>query len=130
MKWVDPRGVDCRIMRIISVSPGPVALVLSLIYAVFGCVVFFIYAFTDAPFLILPIGFLAPLIDFSFNLHLPRTNSLGFNLLYGGAALLTFALTGAITGGVGTFCFNLIAEKLGGIPARFVKTARDQEIEP
>jgi hypothetical protein len=35
---------------------------------------------------------LAPPIDFTFNLHLPRTNSLGFNLLYAGAALLTFAL--------------------------------------
>jgi hypothetical protein len=116
-------------MRIISVSPGPVALVLSLIYAGLGCVVFFTYAFTEAPFLILPIGFVAPLIDFSFNLHLPRTNSLGFNLLYAGAALLTFALTGAITGGVGTFCFNLIAKQLGGIPVRFVKTTEDQKIE-
>jgi hypothetical protein len=116
-------------MRIVSVSPGPVALVLSIVYAFFGIGSFLFFTFTDVPTLTLPIGFVAPLIYLSFNLHLPRTNSIGFTLLYAVAAPLTFALTGAITGGVGTGCFNLIAKQLGGIPAKFIDTIDDEKLE-
>jgi hypothetical protein len=114
-------------MRIVSVSPGPVALVLSIVYAFFGIGSFFVFAFTDAPNLTLPIGFDASLLHLNINLNLPRTNSIGFTLLYAVAAPLTFALSGAITGGVGTLCFNLIAKQLGGIPAKFIKTIDKEE---
>jgi hypothetical protein len=116
-------------MRRVSVSPGPVALVLSIVYAVFGIGSFLIFTFTDAPFLTLPIGFVATLIDFSINLHLPRTNSLGFIVLYAIAAPLIYALTGAITGGVGTLCFNFIAKQLDGIPAKFIETIDEEKLE-
>jgi hypothetical protein len=112
-------------MRIISVRPGPVALALSLVYTVFGLGVFLIFEFTQESYLSLPFGIVAPLIHFNINLNLPRTTSLGFNLLYGAAALLSYALTGALTGGVGTLCFNFVAGKMGGIPARFVGVEQD-----
>lgn len=116
-------------MRIVSVSPGSVALVLSLVYGVFGIGDFLFFAFTNAQDLTLPIGFVAPLLYLSFNLHLPRTTSIGFNLLYVVAALLAWALTGAITGEVGTLCFNLIAKQLGGIPAKFIETIDEEKLK-
>jgi hypothetical protein len=52
-------------MRIISVRPGPVALVLLLVYMVFGLCVFLIFKFTQEPYLSLPFGIVAPLIHFN-----------------------------------------------------------------
>jgi hypothetical protein len=116
-------------MRIVSVSPGPVALVLSIVYAAFEIGSFAIFTFTDAPSLTLPIGFVAALIDFRINLHLPRRSSFGFIVLYAMAAPLIYALTGAITGGVDTLLFNFIAKQLDGIPAKFIETIDEGKLE-
>jgi ABC-type uncharacterized transport system permease subunit len=111
-----------------SVRSGPVALALSLIYMVFGLGVFLIFEFSERTDLTLPLGFVAPIVDFSFKLHLPRTPSWGLNLLYLAGALVSYTFTGAITGSLSTLCFNFAAQRIGGIPAKLVVIEQDEPV--
>jgi hypothetical protein len=114
-------------MRIIAVRLEPVARVLSIVYAAFGLGAFSLFEFTDTPYLTLPIGVIGPLLHLNLNLNLPRSTSILYIFFSGVAAVLTYALTGWITGAVATLCFNVVAKQLGGIDAKYVSTVNGEK---
>ncbi|HKT90407.1 MAG TPA: hypothetical protein VJQ59_18320 [Candidatus Sulfotelmatobacter sp.] len=114
-------------MRIISVRIAPVAKIFTIAYAVFGLVSFLTFALGGATSLTLPIGIvLPPLFHLNFNLTLTRQHDLVYNVLLCAAAIASFALTGWITGIATALCFNVIAEKTGGIDAKYVSLIPDK----
>lgn len=113
-------------MRIISIRIAPAAKVFAIAYAVFGLVSFLAFAFGGATTLTLPIGIVFPPFHLNFSLTLTRKDDLIYNALLCGAAIASCALTGWITGIAAALCFNLIAEKTGGIDAKYVSVIPDQ----
>jgi hypothetical protein len=113
-------------MRIVSVKVEPVARILAIAYAFFGICAFITYAFGSSDYLTLPVGVLAPLFRLNLNLNLGRAGGLFYNIFLGVAALLSYALTGWITGGVLATFFNVIARRIGGIDAKFVSVANEE----
>jgi hypothetical protein len=107
-------------MRIISVRPAPVARVFALTYAVFGLAAFVVYAVSSAQAFTLPIGIVMSIFHLNMNFQLARSPDLLANAFLFVAAVLSYALTGWITGIAMALCFNFIAEKTGGIDAKFV----------
>jgi hypothetical protein len=104
----------------------PVAKVLAIVYAVFGLGAFVIYAVSSAQFLTLPFGVLAPLFHLNLNLNLARSGGVLYNTFLGVAAVLSYALTGWITGAVSAVLFNVIARQTGGIDAKYVSVTSDE----
>jgi hypothetical protein len=113
-------------MRIISVRVGPIARVLAIAYAVFGLSAFVVYAFGSAGFLTLPFGVLLPLFHLNLNFNLARSGGVLYNVFLCAAAVLSYALTGWITGVVVAVCFNVIAKLTGGIDAKYVSVAKHE----
>src|SRR5438270_13432238 len=107
-------------MRIISVHPGAVALVFALMYAVAGFVTFVVFASSSLPTFLLPIGIVIGVSHLVFNIQLARSPDLLNNAFLCLLAVLCYGLTGCITGAVVALCFNFVAEKTGGIDAKFV----------
>jgi hypothetical protein len=114
-------------MRIISVRVAPVARVLAIAYAVFGLSAFVVYAVGSAEFLTLPFGVMAPLFHLNLNLNLARSGGVLYNIFLCMTAVLSYALTGWITGVVAAVCFNIIAKQTGGIDAKYVSVANDDD---
>jgi hypothetical protein len=112
-------------MRIISVRVAPVARILAIAYAVFGVCAFLVYAFGSGDFLTLPFGVLAPLVHLNLNLNLARSNGVLYNMFLCVSSVLSYGLTGWITGAVAAFFFNVIAKHTGGIDANYVVAVRD-----
>jgi hypothetical protein len=117
-------------MRIISVGPAPVARIFALTYAVCGLVAFIQYAFSSMQTFILPIGILMGVFHLNMNFQLGRSSDLLANAFLCVGAILSYALSGWITGVALTLCFNLIAHKTGGIDAKFVTVAEDASVCP
>ncbi|HKS76163.1 MAG TPA: hypothetical protein VJQ82_23325 [Terriglobales bacterium] len=115
-------------MRIISVRVAPVVRVLAIAYAVFGVVAFLLYAVSSAEALTLPFGLVAPLFHLNVNLSLPRSSGVLYNAFLCIAAILSYSLTGAITGVGAAVCFNVIAKQTGGIDAKYVKVVDATEL--
>jgi len=113
-------------MRIISVRLEPVARIFSAIYGFLGIVCFFQFAFSDAEYLTMPIGIVAPLIYLNFNLKLQRSTNIVWSLFYCIAEIIAYAISGWITGAAAVICFNLVAKWMGGVDARFVSTIDDE----
>jgi hypothetical protein len=109
-------------MRIISVRVAPVARVLAIVYALFGLSAFVVYAASSAESFTLPFGVVAPLFHLNVNFNLPRSGGVLYNVFLCAAAVLSYALTGWITGVVAAVCFNFIAKQTGGIDAKYVVT--------
>ena len=115
-------------MRIIAVRPRPVAIAFSFIYGVAG-----LWAFAEFDRVIeltqltCPIGVLVPFIHFSLNLNISREIVSAEPVLVAIAAVLSYAASGCITGTVFIYVFNFIAGLMGGIDARFVRTAEEDE---
>jgi hypothetical protein len=112
-------------MRIISVRVEPVARVLAIAYAVFGLSAFLTYAVSSAETLTLPFGVLAPLFHLNLNVNLARSNGVLYNIFLCVAGILSYALTGWITGAVAAVCFNVVAKYTGGIDAKYVSVAKE-----
>ncbi|WP_348263432.1 hypothetical protein P8935_02490 [Telmatobacter sp. DSM 110680] len=73
-----------------------------------------------------PIGIIVfPFVHFNLNINIPKSMTASSPVLYAVAAMAAYALSGCITGVAGTLSFNFIAGLMGGIDARFVKTADD-----
>jgi hypothetical protein len=117
-------------MRIIGVRIEPFARVLAITYAVFGFGAFLFFAASNADSLALPFGVLAPLVYLTANFHLPRSSGVFYNIFLCVAAVLSFALSGWITGVVGALCFNAVAKRTGGIDAKYVSTVVIVENSP
>jgi hypothetical protein len=77
-----------------------------------------VYALSTAEFLTLPFGILAPLFHLNLNFNLARSGGVFYNILLCTAAVLSYALTGWITGAFAALCFNIIAKLIGGIDAK------------
>jgi|SRR5215470_7369520 len=110
-------------MRIISVHPGAVALVFAAAYAFGGLVTFVVYAFSSVQTFLLPIGIVMGMFHLVFNINLARSPDLLANAFLCVLAMLCYGLTGCITGAVVALCFNFVAQKMGGIDAKFVSVA-------
>jgi hypothetical protein len=109
-------------MRIIGIRIEPLARVLAIAYAVFGLSAFVFFAITRADYMTLPFGILAPLFHLNVNLNLVRSSSMLYNISLCVAAVLSYALTGWITGVVAALCFNAVAKLTGGIDAKYFST--------
>lgn len=112
-------------MRIVSVHPGAVAFVFALAYAFAGLVSFVAYAFSSLQTLLLPIGIVLGMFHLVFNIHVARSTDLLGNAFLCLSSVLCYAATGWISGAVVAVCFNLIAQKTGGIDAKFVSVKHD-----
>ena len=112
-------------MRIIAVKAQPVAVILTILYATSGFVVWLWYAFTGAPSLKLPLGFLAPMLQLSLYLDVAKSSSILWNLLLCIASVISYAVTGWISGSIMAFLFNLVAKWMGGIDARYIEVSDD-----
>jgi hypothetical protein len=117
-------------MRIVSVRPAPVARVFSLCYAACGLAAFLQYALSDAQTFILPIGILMGVFHLNINIHLSRSTDLLANSFLGIGAILTYALSGWITGIATSLGFNFVAQKTGGIDAKFAAIDEDASVRP
>ena len=53
----------------------PIARVVAAIYAIFGATFWITYCFSKAEYLTLPVGIVAPMVNFSFNFHFHRTSN-------------------------------------------------------
>ncbi len=100
-------------MRILAVRVEPVARVMAIIYAFFGVPAFLVFSFTDAQYLTLPFGIVAPLVHLNFNINLPRSTNPFYNLFCCVAEIIAYAVTGWITGAATALCFNLVARQRG-----------------
>ena len=86
---------------------------------------FFLFLFTGAQVLKLPIGILMPLVVLSVNLSLPRPAGVAGTFFYGITAVVLYAISGWFTGWAVGWIFNLVAKRMGGIDAKFVTTLGD-----
>jgi hypothetical protein len=117
-------------MRIVSVQLAPVARIFAFVYAIFGLASFLQYAFTSARTLVLPVGILMGIFHLNLNFDLSRSSNMIANALMCTGAVLSYALTGWMTGVVFTLCFNLLAKKMGGIDAKFVSVEKQNTSIP
>ena len=107
-------------MKIVALRIQPIARVVAAIYALFGASFWITYCFSEAPYLTLPVGLVAPMVHFNFNFHIHRTNDVAYNLLLFLASVVGYALTGWLTAMALVICFNLAARLKGGINADFI----------
>jgi hypothetical protein len=114
-------------MRIIAIRPRPASIVFSCVYAIAGLLVYIQYCFLEEmQQFTFPIGIIVfPFVHFNININIPKSMTASSPVVYAVAATFAYALSGCITGLVGTGLFNFVAGLLGGIDARFVKTADD-----
>jgi hypothetical protein len=77
--------------------------------------------------LTLPLGILAPVIHLNFNFNVPRPSGVLSGLLAGAAEILAYAVTGWITGAATALCFNIVCRQLGGIDAKYVSIANEND---
>jgi len=114
-------------MRIISIRVRPVCIAFSCLYAIAGLLNFIHYCFLEEmQQFTFPIGIIVPFVYLTFNLKIDRSMTASAPVVSMIAAVFAYAVSGCITGLVGTYIFNFIARIMGGIDARFVKTADDQ----
>ena len=107
-------------MRILSVKIEPVARVMAILYAVLGFVIFIVWALGDAPWINLPIGFVAPMLNLSLSIHLTRSSDLLATALECLGAILSYGVSGWLSGMAFVLCFNAVTQKLGGIDVKYV----------
>jgi len=117
-------------MRIISVRPAPVARIFSLRYAVCGLVAFVQYALGNAQTFILPVGILIGVFHLNMNFQFGHSTDLLANGFLCIGAVLTYALSGWITGVAISLGFNFVAQKTGGIDGKFVSVVDDASESP
>jgi hypothetical protein len=120
-------SVECLAMRILGVRWEPVARVIAVVYGLFGVGAFCLSEFTRASQLTLPLGILAPVIHLNFNFNVPRPSGVLSGLLAGAAEILAYAVTGWIAGAATALCFNIVCRQLGGIDAKYVSIANEND---
>jgi hypothetical protein len=117
-------------MRIMSVRPAPVARLFALTYAICGFGAFVVWAFTSLPTYYLPVGLVMGLFHLTINFQFGRSPDLLTGAFLCVGSILSYALTGWITGIALTLCFNFIAQTTGGIDAKFVSVANGDSAPP
>jgi hypothetical protein len=110
-------------MRIISIRVASVARIVAVVYAMIGLLVWLRFAFGSEQYLSFPLGLVAPLFNLNLNFHLERSSSVFYGLVMCIASVLSYSVTGWLTGAGAALCFNLVAKRIGGIDAKnFVVT--------
>ena len=100
---------------------------MSVVYAFLGVVGFLQFAFSGNDHLTLPFGIVAPLVYLNFNLNLPRSTDIAYNIGCFLAYIVSYAITGWITGAAAVIAFNVVAKKTGGIDAKYITTIDSEE---
>jgi hypothetical protein len=116
-------------VRIVAIRPAPIGRIFAIIYAVFGLLAFLLFAVANVAYLALPFGVLAPFLHLNLNLNLARSDSVLYNILLCVAAVISYALTGWLTGMTVAFCFNFTAKRMGGVDAKYFSVAQKQDTE-
>jgi hypothetical protein len=114
-------------MRIIAIRLRPACIAFSCVYAIAGLLVYIQYCFLEEmQQFTFPIGIIVfPFVHFNLNINIPKSMTTTSLVIYAVAATFAYALSGCITGLVGTGLFNFVAGLMGGIDARFVERADD-----
>jgi len=107
-------------MKIVALRIQPIARVVSAIYAIFGATFWITYCFSKAQDLTLPVGIVAPMVNFSINFHFHRTTDVLYNLMFFLGSVASYALTGWLTAMVLIISLNIAAKWKGGIDADFI----------
>ncbi|HEY3974011.1 MAG TPA: hypothetical protein VGM18_13475 [Candidatus Sulfotelmatobacter sp.] len=81
-------------MKIVALRIQPIAKIVAAIYAIFGASFWITYCLSKAQYLTLPVGLVAPMVDFSFNFHFHRTTDVMYNVLLFLGTVAAYALTG------------------------------------
>ena len=116
-----------HVMRIIAVRVRPVCIAFSFLYSLVGLLGFIQYCFLEQmQYFTLPFGIIAPFVNYTFNLKIPRSTTASAIVIYAISAMFAYAVSGCITGFIGAYLFNFITGKIGGIDAKFVKTVGDE----
>jgi len=114
-------------MRLISIRPSPVARIFAIIYTFFGLTALLLFAFSGAQYIKLPFGVVAPLFYLNINLSLARPDGVWSGAFLCLATILSYTVTGWITGIAVTVCFNFVAKRVGGIDSKYFSFAADKE---
>jgi hypothetical protein len=109
--------------RIVAIRWQSVAVVFSVIYGLIGVGWFIWTSFNQASEMLAPFGVMAPFAQFTFNLHLVRSNALAWDLLWGAVQTFAYAVSGWLTGAIFAILFNLVISLTGGIDAKYVRVA-------
>jgi len=109
--------------RIVAVRWHSVAVVFSFVYGFVGLGCFFWTSYKQAPEMLAPFGVIVPFTQFTFNLHLVRSNVAEWNYLWGAIQTLAYAVSGFLTGAIFAFLFNLVIRFTGGIDAKYVRVS-------
>lgn len=109
-----------------SVELRPVALIFAIAYAALGLIAFFVFAVGNDNKFVLPLGIVLPLFHLNLNFPLARASDPIGNVFLCLGANFSYTLTGWITGIASALGFNFIAEKVGGIPAKYVSVVIDE----
>jgi len=116
-------------MKIVALRIQPIARVVAAVYALFGASFWITYCLSKAEYLTLPVGLVAPMVHFSFNLHFHRTTDVAYNVLIFFASVAGYALTGWLTAMALVICFNVAARLQGGIDSGFISFRENQQAE-
>ena len=116
-------------MKIIALRIQPIARVMAAVYAIFGATSWITYCFGNAQYLTLPVGIVAPMVNFSFNFHFRRTTDAVYNVLFFLGSVAGYALTGWLTAMVMIIFFNLVARWKGGVDADFISFSENRHPE-
>jgi len=114
-------------IRIVAIRPAPIGRIFAIIYGVFGLVAFLLFAIANVAYMTLPFGILAPFLHLNLNLNLGRSGNVLYNILLCVAAILSYALTGWLTGMTVAGCFNVAAKQIGGVDAKYFSVSQEQD---
>jgi hypothetical protein len=109
--------------RIIAVRWQSVAIVFSVIYGLIGAGAFVWASYNHAPEMLAPFGVIAPFTQFTFNLHLVRSDVLEWNFLWGALQALAYSVSGLLSGAIFGILFNIVISLIGGIDAKYVRVS-------
>ena len=94
-------------MRIIAIRVRPVCLAFSCLYAVVGLFAFIQYCFLEEmQQFTLPVGIIAPFVHFNLNINVPRSMTASAPFAYAIVAMFAYAISGCISGLIGTHIFT------------------------
>lgn len=96
---------------------------LAIAYAVLGLSAFVVYTVGSDQKFTLPLGIILPLFLLNMSFTVGRSSDLFSNAFLGMGAVLSYALTGWITGIAVALAFNFTGMKIGGINAKYVSVA-------
>ncbi len=105
---------------------------MSISYAVFGLLGFWLSGVTGATYLTLPVGVIAPFFHLNINFNVAFSSGFESVVYLCFAAVLSYAASGWLTGAALALLFNVVAKQVGGIDAKYfsVSDSTDAKVDP